>query len=64
VSGRRHQLWQSKTFAKGGTMKFVALIAVGLALTACAPSPENDPTLQALRANPPQEIPPDIWAQI
>ena len=31
--------------------------AFSLALTACGPAPENDPIYQALKANPPTEIP-------
>lgn len=36
--------------------RWVSFCAVAV-LTACGPAPENDPIYQALRANPPTEIP-------
>ncbi|MGH1454555.1 MAG: hypothetical protein ACRBBV_15425 [Paracoccaceae bacterium] len=37
--------------------KITALFALALGLAACGPAPENDPIYQALKANPPTEIP-------
>jgi len=37
--------------------KIIALFALALGLAACGPATENDPIYQALKANPPTEIP-------
>lgn len=45
-------------------MKLIYSLCAILGLTACAPSPQNDPIYQALLANPPTTIPSEILPRL
>jgi hypothetical protein len=45
-------------------MKEYALFALGLLVSGCSPSPDNDPVYAALKANPPTEIPSKYLPQL
>ena len=41
-------------------IKHLAFAAIGIGLSACGPSLQNDPIYAALKANPPTQVPVDV----